>query len=123
MRDLLLVGAGGFLGAILRHLVGLAIVPRVATTFPLHTFLINVTGSLALGVILGAAETRVLASWIRPGVAVGVLGAYTTFSTFSAETVALVERGEVGMATLYVVGSVAAGLVGVVVGLALGRVL
>ena len=123
MRDLLLVGAGGLVGAILRHLVGLAIVPRVATTFPVHTFLINVTGSLALGVIIGAGETRALATWIRPALAVGVLGAYTTFSTFTAETVTLAVRGEMAVASLYVLGSVAVGLAGLVVGLALGRAL
>jgi len=58
VRDLLLVGAGGFAGAILRYLVGLALIPRATTTFPVHTFLINLTGSLALGMIVGAAETR-----------------------------------------------------------------
>jgi len=123
MRDLLLVGAGGFIGAILRYVVGLVLVPRMTTAFPVHTFLINVTGSLALGVIIGAAETRDLAPWIRPAVAVGVLGAYTTFSTFGWETVALLERGETAMASAYVLASVAVGLGAVVIGLAVGRAL
>ena len=123
MRDLLLVGAGGFIGAILRYVVGLVLVPRMTTAFPVHTFLINVTGSLALGVIIGAAETRGLAPWIRPAVAVGVLGAYTTFSTFGWETVALLERGETAMASAYVLASVAVGLGAVVIGLAVGRAL
>ena len=81
------------------------------------------TGSLALGVIIGAAETRDLAPWIRPAVAVGVLGAYTTFSTFGWETVALLERGETAMASAYVLASVAVGLGAVVIGLAVGRAL
>ena len=123
MRDLLLVGAGGFIGAILRYVVGLVLVPRMTTAFPVHTFLINVTGSLALGVIIGAAETRGLAPWIPPAVAVGVLGAYTTFSTFGWETVALLERGETAMASAYVLASVAVGLGAVVMGLAVGRTL
>ena len=123
MRDLLLVGAGGFIGAILRYVVGLVLVPRMTTAFPVHTFLLNVTGSLALGVIIGAAETRDLAPWIRPAVAVGVLGAYTTFSTFGWETVALLERGETAMASAYVLASVAVGLGAVVIGLAVGRAL
>ena len=123
MRDLLLVGAGGFIGAILRYVVGLVLVPRMTTAFPVHTFLINVTGSLALGVIIGAAETRGLAPWIRPAVAVGVLGAYTTFSTFGWETVALLERGETAIASAYVLASVAVGLGAVVIGLAVGRAL
>ena len=123
MRDLLLVGAGGFIGAILRYVVGLVLVPRMTTAFPVHTFLINVTGSLALGVIMGAAETRGLAPWIRPAVAVGVLGAYTTFSTFGWETVALLERGETALASAYVLASVAIGLGAVVMGLVVGRAL
>jgi|SRR5688572_24533379 CrcB protein len=123
MRDLLLVGAGGFVGAILRYIVGLVLVPRMTTTFPVHTFLINVTGSLALGVIMGAAETRGLASWVRPALAVGVLGAFTTFSTFGWETIALVERGQTAMASAYVLASVAVGLGAVVMGLAVGRAL
>jgi CrcB protein len=123
MRDLLLVGAGGFVGAIVRYVVGLVLVPRMTTTFPVHTFLINVTGSLALGVIMGVAETRGLASWVRPALAVGVLGAFTTFSTFGWETIALVERGQTAMASAYVLASVAVGLGAVVMGLAIGRAL
>ena len=57
MRDLLLVGAGGFVGAILRYAIGLALIPRMPTTFPVHTFLINVTGSLALGMIARGYRT------------------------------------------------------------------
>ena len=123
MRDLLLVGAGGFVGAILRYVIGLALIPRMPTTFPVHTFLINVTGSLALGMIAGAAETRAIASWMRPAVGIGVLGAYTTFSTFTAETVGLASRGEPAMATAYVLASVAVSLGAAVGGLALGRAL
>ena len=123
MRDLLLVGAGGFVGAILRYVVGLVLVPRMTTPFPVHTFLINVSGSLVLGVIMGAAETRGLAPWVRPALAVGVLGAFTTFSTFGWETIALVERGETAMASAYVLASVALGLVAVVMGVAVGRAL
>lgn len=123
MRDVLLVGAGGFAGAILRYLVGLALAPRAGTAFPVHTFLINVTGSLALGVVMGAAETRALAPWIRPAFAVGLLGAYTTFSTFSWEAVALATAGGAGTAMLYVMASVVVGIASVVVGLAIGRVL
>jgi len=123
MRDLLLVGAGGFVGAILRHLVGLALIPRSTTTFPVHTFLINLSGSLALGMIVGAAETRAIAAWIRPTLGIGLLGAYTTFSTFSAETVGLVGHGEPAMASLYVLASVALGVGAAVAGLALGRAL
>ena len=123
MRDLLLVGAGGLVGAILRHVVGLFLVPRMTTTFPVHTCLINVTGSLALGVLVGAAETRGLAPWIRPAIAVGLIAAFTTFSTFGWETVSLVEHGETAMASAYVLASVVVGLGAVVIGLAIGRAL
>jgi CrcB protein len=123
MRDLLLVGAGGFVGAILRYVIGLAVLSRTTTPFPVHTFLINVTGCLALGVIMGAAETRAIAAWIRPALAVGVLGAYTTFSTFGWETVALATRGETAVASLYVLASTTLGLAAAAGGAALGRAL
>jgi len=123
VRDVLLVGIGGFAGAIARWLLGVFVVSRVPTTFPVHTLLINVTGSLALGVILGAAEVRTLADWVRPACAVGFLGAYTTFSTFTWETVGLAARGETVTALVYVGASLVAGLAAAVAGIAMGRAL
>jgi CrcB protein len=79
----LLVGLAGALGALARYWIGLAVGP---VTFPWPTFVINVTGSFALGVVLTAGPARHWSPDITTPIAVGFLGAYTTFSTFSWET-------------------------------------
>ena len=123
MREVLWVGIGGFLGANARYLLGAWIGTRMGSAFPYGTFAINVTGSFILGVIMGIVEVRTLSPVVRLAAGVGFVGAYTTFSTFSYETIRLVEDGCAALAALNVVGSVVAGLVAVILGLAAGRVI
>ncbi|MEM9799675.1 MAG: fluoride efflux transporter CrcB [Planctomycetota bacterium] len=99
MRDLLLVGAGGFLGATLRYGVSLAF---AGSSFPYGTLLVNIVGSLAIGLLAGWIATGVVQDVHREFFAIGLLGALTTFATFSYETVALVQRGDMGLAGLSV---------------------
>jgi CrcB protein len=120
----LLVGAGGFLGAIARYLVT-TVVGTSASGVPWATFLINVSGSLLLG-MLGTVATRGLFGGpepIRLALGVGFLGAFTTFSTFSVETNQLLQADDWPMAALYAAGSVVAGLVAVRAGAAIGAAL
>ncbi|HEX8055333.1 MAG TPA: fluoride efflux transporter CrcB [Novosphingobium sp.] len=118
----LFVAAGGALGSWLRFLVGrawaLAIGPVAASAFPWATLTVNVVGSFAMGLLVGWL-TRFGAhgeAW-RLALGVGVLGGFTTFSSFSMEFVLLVERGEIGTAALYVAISLAAGFAGMFAGL------
>ncbi|MFT6831092.1 MAG: CrcB protein [Planctomycetota bacterium] len=116
MRELLLVGAGGFVGAILRYLTALWL---AGTTFPFATLLVNVVGSFCIGALAGAMEKG---SWVeahRHFIAVGLLGALTTFSTFSLETVALLRGGQHGAAALSILLNVALALGAARAGLAL----
>ena len=121
MRDVLLVGIGGFVGAIARYVVAIVVTDRTTGTFPVATLLINVTGSFLLGLLAGSIEARALAPLLRPLVAIGFLGAYTTFSTFSYETLRLFELSGTAWALLNVVASVTLGLAAAIAGLALGR--
>ena len=117
-----MVGIGGFLGANARYVVGGWITRHWDTQFPWGTFVINVTGSFLLGVLLAVLNARPTASaHYRLFFAVGFLGAYTTFSTFSYETLRLAQDQRVVTALLNITGSVLLGLIGVVLGAYLGE--
>ncbi len=110
---------GAALGAPARYLVDNWIEPRVRSVFPWGTFVINVSGSLLLGVITGLLLYHGLGDVPRAGIATGFCGAYTTFSTFSYETLQLIETGEHRLAVGNALGSVATGLVAAGIGLAI----
>jgi CrcB protein len=117
----LLVFLGGGLGAAARHGVNLAFA-RLPAAFPLHTLFENVSGSLAMGLLAGYFAFRGEASQqLRLFLTTGMLGGYTTFSAFSLDAVLLWERGQHGLAALYVLISVAGSLAGLLFGLALVR--
>jgi CrcB protein len=121
LRGLLCVGAGGFFGALARYSLALLIDARMGSPFPFATLLINVTGSFVLGLLSGLLEFSTLPPEVRLTIGVGFLGAYTTFSTFTYETLRLVEAGDSALALAYVAVSVLAGLTAATLGLAAGR--
>lgn len=117
-----LVFVGGGLGALLRHVVNLASARLLGTAYPFHTLFINVTGSLAMGVIAGYLAFKGEASQAtRLFLMTGILGGYTTFSAFSLDAALLYQRGEAMLAALYVLGSVALSLAGLAAGFAAVR--
>ncbi|HEY6073864.1 MAG TPA: fluoride efflux transporter CrcB [Anaerolineales bacterium] len=119
---LLYVAIGSAIGGVSRYLLGGLIQRLLDTTFPAGTLLVNISGSFLLGAILRyAIETPTLSPEVRALLTIGFCGGYTTFSTFSYETVALLEDGEWTRAGLYVGASVLLSLVGVFLGLALAR--
>jgi CrcB protein len=122
--QLILVGIGGFAGAVARWLVDGAISERNPTGFPLGTLVVNLTGSFLLGVMFAwAIERDVLPADVRLPLMIGFLGAYTTFSTLMLESWRLVEEGAYGLVLANLVGSVVLGLVAVVAGIAVGRLI
>ncbi len=115
------LSVGGVLGVNARYWLGVVINRWTGVQFPWATFAINVSGSFAIGLL-----SVLLARWlphphVRLLVVVGFLGGYTTFSSFSFESLALVERGELGLCVAYMGGSLAAGFAAVVLGTVLGR--
>lgn len=121
MRDLILVAAGGAIGAIARYLASRAILLITPATFPWGTYLINITGCFAMGIVAGLASAGRVSPATQLFVATGILGGYTTFSAFGLEAQALLADGRLAAALSYVVGQVVFGLIGVFLGLAIAR--
>jgi CrcB protein len=108
----------------LRHAVNVVLGRELGTAFPFHTLFANVSGSLVMGVLAAYFGLRMGSpQWLRLFLTTGVLGGYTTFSTFSLDSIVLWERGQYAWAAAYVIGSVAASLAGVLLGATLIRVL
>ncbi|HXU13118.1 MAG TPA: fluoride efflux transporter CrcB [Candidatus Binatia bacterium] len=125
MTKSILVGFGGFLGSIARYLAGGA-VHRLAegSAFPYGTLFVNVTGCLAIGFLAALSEARgVLSPEARVFLMVGVLGGYTTFSSFGYETLQLVRGGEMLAAAANVLIQVVVGLGAVWAGAATARMI
>ena len=118
----LLVFLGGGIGAALRHGVNLATARAFGTAFPYGTLLINICGSLIMGLAAAyfAFKGDATQHW-RLFLTTGVLGGFTTFSAFSLDAALLYERGEIGLAALYVIASVAVSIAALFAGLALVR--
>jgi fluoride exporter len=115
------VAGAGALGAVARLFVGSICGAIFGDKFPVGTFVINISGSLLLGWFLAFAQQRTgISDTIRLAIAVGFVGAYTTFSTFMAESNSLMEIGATARAITYLVGSLAIGLIAVRFGLWLG---
>jgi CrcB protein len=117
------IAAGGVIGAVARDVIERAF-PAGSGAFPWATFTINLSGSLLLGLLLVVVlEVMPPTRYLRPFLATGVLGAFTTFSTFTVETGLLVRDGHVGRAVLYVGTSLASGLLCAWLGVTAGRML
>ena len=116
-----MVAAGAGLGGLMRYIFGTWVMAKYGGRFPLGTFLINVSGSFLIGVLMTVLTDRVVAphpNW-RLFLVVGVLGGFTTFSSFEYETYQAVRDGTRMMGLLYVAGSVLAGFLAVWLGVIL----
>ena len=124
MRTLVALSIAGAIGTLARYGVEGWVSDRTGGGFPWGTFVVNITGAFLLGLVFTVLTERLtLAAWVRSAVAIGFFGAYTTFSTLSFETYRLGEDGALGLAAANVLGSAAAGLVAVYLGVVLGRTL
>jgi len=122
-RAIAAVGAGAAIGGVLRYLVGQIFLQRFGPGFPYGTLFINVSGSFAIGIVaqLALSQAVGLPPMVRLFAATGVLGGYTTFSTFSLEAITLIGEGGAIAATLYTGASVIAGFLAAALGVALTR--
>ena len=122
MATALMVGVAGAIGTLARYGLDGLVSRRFPGAFPLGTFVVNITGALLLGLVFTVLTERFMVSpSVRSAITIGLLGAYTTFSTLSLETLRLIEDGAYLIAAANALGTLAVGLVAVYVGVVLGR--
>lgn len=110
IKNILLVGLGGFLGSTFRYLTYLYVDKRLPGVFPLSTLLVNVLGSLILGMLVALILKGSLSESMRLLLAVGLCGSFTTFSTFAMENINLLSQREMAVSFAYVSVSIILGL-------------
>ncbi|HPX06348.1 MAG TPA: fluoride efflux transporter CrcB [Tenuifilaceae bacterium] len=122
LKTLIFIGAGGFVGSIARYLLSQIIQQNATSSFPWGTLVVNVVGSLLIGLFYGLSERGAIgSSEARLFLTVGLCGGFTTFSTFSNENLALLRDGQFSFFAMYAFASVALGLVAVMGGFALTK--
>ena len=121
MIKLLIIGCGGFFGALMRYGAALWILPYSRGDFPLGTLMVNIAGSFVLGWISGFSQHQAIDPHLKDFLTIGLLGAFTTFSTFSFEALQLLEGQMYGKAFVYLSMSIAVGLFAVLTGMMSGR--
>ncbi|QJR38222.1 fluoride efflux transporter CrcB [Gemmatimonas groenlandica] len=120
MPMLLAVAGGGAVGSVARYIVGV-LLQRASTGFPVSTLVINVAGSFLIGLFARLFDAPDHNPVLRVALTVGICGGFTTFSTFSAETLMLLQQGKAARAALYIGVSVTAGILATFAGLSVGR--
>jgi fluoride exporter len=122
MNAILLVAGGGAIGSVLRYLTGVLMTRLLGAAFPYGTLTVNVLGGLLMGVFIELLARRFEGSEeLRLFVAIGIMGGFTTFSSFSLDTVLLWQRGETAVAAFYVLSSVILSIGALFFGLWLAR--
>ena len=117
MKDLLLVGFGGFVGSIARYLISKLNISIQIFSMPVGTLTVNILGSLLIGILIGmSAKTELISSNLRLLLVVGFCGGFTTFSTFSAESMGFIQNGQIATMLIYTATSIILGLAAVYIG-------
>jgi len=112
--NLLLIAIGGALGSVARYLLSTLVLRASGSLLPIGTFAVNLVGCLAFGCLMGAAQQRfIMTPQARAFTLIGVIGGFTTFSSYAYESFALIQDGQFAAAAFNIVGQVVAGLVGV----------
>ena len=121
MKEIILVGTGGFIGASLRYLTSTWLTQFSRLGFPVGTLSVNFIGCLLLGIFIGFELETNSTLPLKEFFAIGVLGGFTTFSTFGLESFEMLQAGHFKMTAIYVLGSIVLGLSGIALGIFITR--
>jgi CrcB protein len=121
MKQLLLIAAGGSIGAVARYGVSNLVYAFMSESFPWGTLVVNVSGSFLIGMLAELFDAALFPAEWRSFLAIGFLGAYTTFSTYTLETVNMLRDGELKLATANILAGNVAGIAAVVLGIYVSR--
>ena len=122
LRTILLVGAGGFIGSVMRYLVQYFVEKDVSSTFPYGTLIANVAGSFIIGIVFALAEKgNLMSSEWRMFIAVGICGGFTTFSSFAYNNFIMLKENSYGPFFINVFGSLFLGILAVYLGVVVVR--
>ena len=121
MKTILIIGAGSFLGGIGRYLLSQAVQGKFAAAFPYGTLTVNITGCFLIGILFALSERNAVGQEWRMFLGTGLLGGFTTFSSFSNETVALFRNGQIPAALGYIGASIFLGILATFLGIGLLR--
>jgi fluoride exporter len=122
MRTVIGIAVAGAAGALARYGVDGVVSSRSSGPFPWGTFVVNITGAFVVGFLFVLLTERfTVPPWLRSSILIGLLGGYTTFSTWTLETYRLLEGGAIGFAAANVFGSLAAGMLAVYLGVVAGK--
>ncbi|MDQ6761664.1 MAG: fluoride efflux transporter CrcB [Bacteroidota bacterium] len=123
MKIILAVGIGSCIGGICRYLLSIFIQNKYLSSFPFGTLSVNIIGCLLIGIVFGVSEKSLLSIEWRMFLVTGFLGGFTTFSSFSNETIGLIRDGQYWPALTYVGASVVVGLLATFIGISLIKML
>lgn len=121
MQTWIMIGAGSFIGGVLRYFLSQVVQSKMLSVFPYGTFAVNVIGCFVIGAVISLADKQSMSNDWKLFLATGICGGFTTFSAFSMETLALLRGGQVSIALLYIAGSVLLGLAATWAGYALAQ--
>lgn len=121
LKSILLVGAGGAAGSILRFLVGFGIGKLHKSPYPWGTFWINIIGSLAIGLLLGYLSRNPGQEGLKLLLVTGLCGGFTTFSAFTSENITLLQQGHWNLSVIYIFASLIVGMLSAWLGLYIAR--
>ncbi len=119
MKIILAIGAGSFIGGVLRYLLSQLVQTKFLSTFPFGTLSVNIIGCFLIGLVFGLTDRGNLTQEWRLFLATGLIGGFTTFSAFSIESVSLFRDGQFFYATAYISSSVVAGIIATFIGFAI----